>query len=231
VATNGADDNEGLWCDGGLRALVHSEVWSALTARGRPRVYGPGDVLVRQGDLGTHVLVLLDGLVKVARSGDDGSDVLLAVRGGGEVIGAMAAVDGAASSTSVTALGACRTRVLPASDFMAFVGTHDLALPLARHAVAWQRESEQICVELSTLPVSRRLVRILLRLAQTMGTEAGDAVAVDLGMPQEELARAIGASRSQVAADLARLRAEGILSTGRRRVLVRDPARLRAIDC
>lgn len=230
VAMIGADDSEALWSDGGFRALVHSDVWDELTAMGRSRVCEPGDVLVRQGDAGTHVVVLLSGLVKVSRCADDGSEVLLAVRGGGEIIGAMAAIDGGASSTTVSALGPCRTRVLVAADFVAFVLAHNLALPLLRHAAAWQRESEQICVELSTLPVSRRLVRMLLRLAQTMGTDAGDAVAVDLGMPQEELARAIGASRSQVAADLARLRAEGILSTGRRRVLLRDRARLRAID-
>jgi CRP/FNR family transcriptional regulator, cyclic AMP receptor protein len=55
-------------------------------------------------------------------------------------------------------------------------------------------------------------------------------VTVDLGLPQEELARAIGASRSQVAADLRRLRREGVVSTGRRRIVILDRDRLRALD-
>jgi CRP-like cAMP-binding protein len=218
------------WCDGGVRALVPDDTWAALTSRGWPRVYKAGDVLVRQGEVGTEVIVLMDGRVKSTRCENDGTEVLLAVRGVGEIIGGMAVIDAGLSSTTVWALGRCLTRVLPAGDFMAFVIASNLALPLLRHAAAQQRETEQICVELGTLSVSQRLVRMLLRLAEAMGTHGGSTVAVDLGMPQEELARAIGASRSQVAAHLAHLRAEGILSTARRRVLVRDPDRLRAID-
>lgn len=230
VAWDGEEDSESLWCDGGIRAHVSDEVWCQLASGGRLRVYAAGDVLVRQGDAGACVIVLLDGLVKATRCDEDGTDVLLAIRGSGEIVGEMAVIDASVSSTTVSALSRCRTRVLTAREFMAFVLANNLTLPLLRHAAARRRESEQICVELSTLPVSRRLVRMLLRLVQAMGTHSGDAIAVDIGMPQEELARAIGASRSQVAADLARLRAEGILSTGRRRVLVRDAARLRAID-
>jgi CRP/FNR family transcriptional regulator, cyclic AMP receptor protein len=230
VAWDGEEDSESLWCDGGVRAHLPDGVWSALGSRGRHRVYEAGDVLVRQGEAGARVVVLLDGLVKATRCDEYGTDVLLAIRGSGEVIGEMAVIDDGASSTTVSALVRCGTRVLSAEEFMAFVLANNLTLPLLRHAAARRRESERICVELSTLSVSRRLVRMLLRLVQAMGTHAGDAIALDIGMPQEELARAIGASRSQVAADLARLRAEGILSTGRRRVLVRDAARLRAMD-
>jgi CRP/FNR family cyclic AMP-dependent transcriptional regulator len=219
-----------LWCDGGVRALVSDDVWAALVSGGRQRTYEVGDVVLRQGDGRGHVVVLVDGLVKVARGQEDGGGVLLAIRGPGEIIGGMTVVDAGVSSATVSALVRCRAHVLAADEFMAFVAANDLALPLLRHAAVRQRESEDICVELSTLSVSRRLVRVLLRLAAAMGGRASDTVAVDLGLPQEELARAIGASRSQVAAALARLRADGIVATGRRRVLVRDPARLRALD-
>jgi CRP/FNR family transcriptional regulator, cyclic AMP receptor protein len=230
VASDGEDHRLCLWCDGGVRALVSDDVWAALTSCGRQRAYDAGDVVIRQGDDGTCVVVLIDGLVKVARCQEDGSEVLLAIRGPGEIIGGMAVIDAGVSSATVSALVRCRARVVAAGEFLAFVAANDLALPLLRHAAARQRESEDICVELSTLSVSRRLVRVLLRLAAAMGGRASETVAVDLGLPQEAIARAIGASRSQVAADLARLRADGILATGRRRVLVRDPTRLRALD-
>ena len=57
-----------------------------------------------------------------------------------------------------------------------------------------------------------------------------EPVTVDLGLPQEELARAIGASHSQVAAHLQRLRREGVVPTERRRIVILDRDRLRALD-
>lgn len=229
MARGGDSGAEAFWCDGGIRALVPDGVWAALASEGAGRRYETGEVLVAQGYPGARVIVLLEGRVKATRSEPDGTELLLGIRDAGEIIGEMSALGGVASAT-VTALRPCSTRILSAGAFLDFVRGRDLTLAMLRHAAARRRESEQIRVELTTLPVSRRLIRTLLRLMDAIGTPAGDAVAVDLGMPQEELARAIGASRSQLAASMARLRRDGILSTERRRVVIRHPARLRALD-
>jgi CRP-like cAMP-binding protein len=213
-----------------MRTLVSSDAWATLTAQGRPRLYQTGDVLVRQGELGTHVVVLIDGRVKAICSDEDGAEVLLAIRGPGDIINEMAVIDAGLTPSTVSALTPCLARVVLANEFLAFVSANDLALPLLRYATARRRESEQIRVELSTLPVSHRLIRMLLRLVEAMDSTVDGAVVVELGLPQEDLAHAIGASRSQVAAELARLRADGIVATGRCRLLIQDPGRLRAID-
>jgi len=230
MAWGGKGPESSFWCDGGIRALVSTGVWEALASQGVARRYRTGDIVVSQGHTGGRVIVLVDGRVKVTRNELDGTEVLLAIRDAGEIIGEMSALDSSATSATVSALRPCVTRVLAAGDFLSFVRAHDMVEALLRHAAARRRESEQIRVELTTLPVSRRLIRTLLRLTEAMGTPAGGGIAVDLGMPQEELARAIGASRSQLAASLAWLRVQGILSTQRRRVLVHDPVRLRALD-
>ncbi|MFD0856307.1 helix-turn-helix domain-containing protein, partial [Actinomadura adrarensis] len=51
----------------------------------------------------------------------------------------------------------------------------------------------------------------------------------DVGLSQVEIGQAVGLSRSVVASELARLREQGIVRTSRRRILVSDPARLRAL--
>jgi len=231
MAWGGKDAGSSFWCDGGIRALVSERVWEALAAQGMARRYRTGDVMVAQGHAGGgRVIVLVDGRVKVTRNEVDGTEVLLAIRDAGEIIGEMSAIDRGPASATVTALRPCAGRIMPVGDFLAFAGRHDLIRALMAHASARRRESEQIRVELTTLPVSRRLIRTLLRLSDAMGVRAGGTIAVDLGLPQEELARAIGASRSQLAASLARLREQGILTTERRRVLIHDPERLRALD-
>jgi DNA-binding transcriptional regulator LsrR (DeoR family) len=52
---------------------------------------------------------------------------------------------------------------------------------------------------------------------------------VDVGLGQSEIGQAVGLSRSVVAAELAKLRDQGIVRTARRRIIITDPARLRAL--
>jgi CRP/FNR family cyclic AMP-dependent transcriptional regulator len=220
-----------MWCDSGVRSRVPVEVWRALASEGMQRSFQTGHRLIIEGVTDTRVFVLTEGRVKVTSNEEDGTEVLLAIRGAGDIVGERAAIDQGLRSATVTALRPCTTRVLSAREFMHFVDAHDLGMTMLRLAVSRQRESQQIRVELSTLSVSRRLVRVLLRLVQAVDGGAVGPVAVDLGMPQEELARAIGASRGQVAAHLSRLRAAGIVSTSRRRIVVLDPDRLYVLDC
>jgi len=225
-----------VWCDAGVRSLLSDDLWKQLTALGRKRTYDTGARLIGEGEEDTHVIVLLDGRVKVTCSEQDGTEVLLSIRGDGDIVGERAAIDQDVRSASVTALRPCTARVLSAEEFFAFVDAHDLARPLLRLAVVRQREGQRIRVELTTLAVSQRLVRTLLRLGDAMGSTAAgtgigeEPVAVDLGLSQEELARAIGASRSQVAACLRRLRRECVISTGRRRIVILDRDRLHRQD-
>jgi CRP-like cAMP-binding protein len=219
------------WCDGGLCALVSRELWEALLRGGVRRSHAAGEALLRQGERGTHVLVLVDGRVKVTCLEANGMEVLLAIRGPGEILGEMSALDGGVASATVTALCLCQVHRMTARSFTDFVrGNDDLAVTLLRHSSVRRRESEEMRMELSTLTVAGRLGRMLVRLMDAIGIRTGEGIAVDLGVTQDELARAIGASRSQVAARLAWLRGDGVLTTGRRSVVVRDPARLRRLD-
>jgi CRP-like cAMP-binding protein len=194
------------------------------------RVYETGEQLIAEGQASTYVVVLTAGRVKVTCNEEDGTEVLLAIRGPGDIVGERAAIDLDVRSATVTALRRCTARVLSAEQFLHFVDSHALSRAMLRFAVSRQRESQHIRVELSTLPVSRRLVRALLRLTDALDPTSQGPIAVDLGIPQEDLARAIGASRSHVAAHLARLRDREILSTARRRIVVLDRERLRAMD-
>jgi CRP/FNR family cyclic AMP-dependent transcriptional regulator len=212
-----------------MRSLLAPEQWTALASAGTARTYEPGERLMTEGELGTFVVVLLEGRVKSTCCEDDGTEVLLSIRGAGDVLGERSVIDWAVRSATVTARRRCSTRFLTASQFMELLHEH-LAEVTQRLAVSRQREGQTIRVEVSTLSVLRRLVRTLLRLVEAMDNASAGPVAVDLGIPQEELARAIGASRAQVAANLRLLRSAGIVSTGTRRIVTLDPTRLRAAD-
>jgi CRP/FNR family cyclic AMP-dependent transcriptional regulator len=219
-----------MWCDAGVRSMLSDALWTTLLSLGTARTYGMGERLLTEGELDTRVIVILDGRVKVMCAEEDGSETLLAIRGTGDVVGERSAIDGGPRSATVTALRRCSTRVLMAHEFMRFLQVHNLLDAMLRLSVSRQREAQLIRVEISTLPIRRRLIRTLVRLVEAVNSPTGGPVTLDLGIGQEELARAIGASRSQIAIHLARLRDARVLSTSRRRIIVLDPARLRVID-
>jgi CRP/FNR family cyclic AMP-dependent transcriptional regulator len=213
----------------GLFELLPSEAWQALLRKGRVRTHPRGDVLLRQGDDGVHVLLLTAGRVKVTRIERDGRELLLAVRGPGEALGELSAWDGSKRSATVTAVAPSTTYIVSARHFrqtMEEYGAADLAL---RHVLARLREGEDIRAELVEPSAALRVIRILVRLGSALAGDADGPLTLHLGLSQEELARAVGLSRSAFAAELAALRTRGFVSTGRQRVVIHDLQGLRDV--
>jgi CRP/FNR family transcriptional regulator, cyclic AMP receptor protein len=200
----------------GLGAKIPPEAWHALLVNGSPRQYRGGEVLVRQGEPGRYVLALTSGLVKVTRVEPDGHELVLAVRGRGEIIGEITYLDSQERSATVTAIVGCLTYMVPEARFRRIVGEFNMGDAILRHVTARLRESEDIRLELSSLAPRRRIARMLLRF------RVGEYCALS----QWDIAKAVGLSRSAVTGELAWLRVHGLVSTGRGRVTITDLARL-----
>lgn len=207
----------------GLAFLLPRDVWQALIASGAARHYRQGEILMRQGDDGSHVFILAAGRVKITRVDSEGNELLLAVRGIGDIVGELAVLGGGMRSATVTALVPCVTYVLSAASFLRIIREKRVEEILFRYLIARHRESDDLRAELAGLPALQRVARALLRFVAVAG---GDRL--DLDLSQEELAAAAGLSRASVAAALAVLRQRGMIATGRRRLVIKDLASLRA---
>lgn len=198
-----------------------------LLAAGRPVVAPARTHLLREGDTEGRVFVLLDGWVRVMTVSLEGHDLLLAVRGAGELIGELAALRAATRSATVIALTPVRAVRFAAGDLMTLLGERPgiglaLMADLAEKVVDAGRQLNLR----STESTEERLVALLRRLVVDVGKPGDGGTIVDLPLSQEDLAGLIGASRESVARALCRLRADGIVSTQWRRIVVRDPAAL-----
>lgn len=141
------------------------QLWVQLRDLAPLRIRPARSVLLRQGDPGTHVILLSEGSALVTLTGSDGERTLLAVRGPGELLGELSVLDAKPRSASVIAAEACRIHLIPAADFLAFVDRNGLLNSLLRHAIARIREAEAVRLELATACVPVRLAGALGRLA------------------------------------------------------------------
>lgn len=199
----------------GLGAALPTQAWAELLACGTIRRYRAGAVLLQQGSRGSYVLALAEGRVMVTRIAASGQELIVAICDPGEILGDMTILDQTLRTATVTALSPCTVRVMSSEQFGALIRRHDAADAVARHAFARVRDAEQARFEISALPVAQRLACALVRL-----TASGSANAI--GLSQDQLARLIGSSRNAVVGALAALRTQGVITTSRRHLIVRD---------
>ncbi|QDN83296.1 Crp/Fnr family transcriptional regulator [Streptomyces sp. S1A1-7] len=190
--------------------MLGEQLWVQLREVAPQRVRPARSVLLRQGDPGTHVILLASGSTLITLTGSSGERMLLAVRGEGELLGELAVLDSQPRTASVIAAEACHIHIIPATDFLAFVDKHDLLALLLRHAIARVREAEAVRLELATASVPARLASALSRLVGVASTTASELA---VRLTQAELSQMIGASRNAVGAALKPWREHGWLDT------------------
>ncbi|MFD9721985.1 Crp/Fnr family transcriptional regulator [Streptomyces sp. NPDC059076] len=210
-------------------SLVSSDVWHDLIERGHRRSYRSQAVLLAQGESPDGVIALVDGLVKVVQGNEAGEQLTLMLRGPGEVLGEMGVLLDRPRSATVTAVRPCSGVVMAAHAFRGYVARHRLEPVVYRLSVDRLNSQERLRADLAHLPPLARLARVVVHLADEVGRRHKDSgIVVELGIPREDLATMASMSRSSAHAALARLQSDGIVTLGRRRLIVNDPALLRA---
>src|SRR5262249_31328522 len=150
-----------------------------LMALGSQRRYESGQPLFIEGDLGGNVLIVESGFVKVFSSRRDGASVLLAVRGPGEVLGDLSAIDKQPRSASGTALGPVVAQVIPVDDFRSFLAeTPGAGLALLRLVVRRMRDSDRLRVEFGERDALGRVAMRLVELASAIGERSEEGIRI-----------------------------------------------------
>lgn len=211
----------------GLRGLLPVSEWAGLVQSGIRHTYLRGDHLIRQGDEGQWILLLVSGRAKVVFAAADGSEVLLAVRGPGDILGEFALRDAGPRSASVLAIEPCIAYLLAAAAFRGFVRRHASEPRLDRYIGAKLRESTEHSWRLSTQRPETQLAGLMLAVSAAAGPDHPDPYSVP--MTQEELARGLGLSRSSVTAVLAGWKQRGLILVGRSVLRIADVDGLRGV--
>lgn len=199
-----------------------------LLTRGRRRHFPARSVLFFDGDVGTDVLVIVAGEVKVSLT-VDGREVVLDVLGPGELLGELAAIDPGRRSATATAITDVDARAIAGPAFAEFLEAHPaVAVELLRLVSARLRGASRRQVEYGALDavgrVCARLVELMERFGQT--TDAG--VVIGGPLTQSDIAAWAGLSREAVVKALHSLRAVGWVETTGRSITVVDAGAVRA---
>jgi CRP-like cAMP-binding protein len=205
-------------------------VGAALARPATRRGYRPGDYLCHEGDQSNHVIVVMNGHVRVLSHTIDDREVVIGVRAAGDIIGEQAALDDGPRSATLQALDQVEVITLSGSRFAALCQKHaQVAWALLRVFSGRLREIGRQRAEYGGGSSSRRVYAQLLELALQYGRSNGSGIEIRHESTQQQLAANAATSRESYARALRDLRERGIISTGRGWIRVHLPDELRRL--
>jgi CRP/FNR family transcriptional regulator, cyclic AMP receptor protein len=206
-----------------FEGLPRSEI-SRLLGHLHERPVPAGTNLLVAEQPGEAVYVILTGSVKVYALSPDGTEVVLAVLGAGEILGEMSAADSVGRSASVVTLEETHLLWMDRRTFRASVDSSAiLARNLAEVLSRRVRVANSRLISLASLDVPGRVASELLSLAREYGQAIPEGVLIPMRLTQADLAALVGASRVSVNQALGQFRKHELVSIGKDgRVSLRD---------
>jgi CRP/FNR family transcriptional regulator, cyclic AMP receptor protein len=209
-------------------ASLSPEERDALRAPGVVRSFPRGTALFHERQTADRVLVLLQGCVKLSCLSESGKEVVLAIRGPGDLLGELAAIDGEPRSATATALEQVEALSVSTRDFLLFLEAHPrVSLTIMAMLSRRLRDADRKRVEFAAEDTMTRVAARIVELSERFGDEVARGLEIELPISQEELAGWTGCSRDSVVNALQAMRGLGWIETQRRRILVRDVDALR----
>lgn len=210
-----------------LRQLGQQDA-EELVRRARRRRIAKSQPILRAGAAGDEVVIVLSGRVRLVAYGAEQREVVIAIRGPGELLGEMATLGGQRRTASAVALDDVEAGFLHGDEFRTFLRDRpDAALVLIRMLVRRLGEASRDLVDLATQDSVGRVAKRLLDLAEDHGVPADRGTRIELSLTQDELARWTGATRETVSRALRLMRQLGWVATDHRTITVLDEEALR----
>ena len=203
-----------------------------LTLLPSPLSYPVGTVLMEQGGDPGDVFYVEEGLAKLVRTGPDGREQILGLRGPGWFLGAALVLTFRAHPASAVAVTPCRLRRLTRQAFLDLMAKHE--------ALSWhvhQMHSREVLsqfqqmADLGTATSRQRLERFLRRFTGA-GPANGNGGGVRLTLPLKrwELASLLAVTPEHLSRLLRQLRDDGVIRVTNGTIVVPDVHRLAADD-
>src|SRR3954471_6408514 len=195
-----------------------------------PRRFEPRQVVFREGDDSDTCYVVRTGHARAVREHGDGRQITLATFGPGDIFGELAMFDAERRSATVEAVDDLEAVAILGADMRHLMRRHpDISVKLVIALGRRLREANERLARQSFQTVQSRVATVLSDLvaqAHSEGQPSTGGSDVLVVSTQAELAQLAGSSRESASRFLAVLERAGIITQGRGKLVIHDPAAL-----
>ena len=192
--------------------------------------YARGELVFHQGESVATFYVVAVGRLRVSQATADGTQVIMAYLGPGEMAGYAALSGGETYSGTVSAVDDSALIGWTRDAIQALMARHP---KIAMNAVAIlgnrYHETQVRLRELATESVEQRIAHAIERLAAQAGRRSAQGIEIAFPLTRQDLAELAATTLHTVSRTLSTWEKQGIVLSGRRRVVICRPDTLNAI--
>jgi CRP-like cAMP-binding protein len=210
-----------------LFATLDPEDLERVAALAVPRGFEAGQIVFREGDASDTCYIVRAGRARAVREHPDGRTITLADFGPGDIFGELAMFEDELRSATVEAVRDTEVVAVLGPDMRRLMVEHPqisvrLVIALGRRL----RDTNERLARQSFQTVQSRVAGVLHDLVSEAIAAGAPPQEVLVTATQADLAKLAGSSRESASRFLAVLERAGVISQGRGRLIVHDPAAL-----
>lgn len=201
---------------------------STLEEKHNPNVFKKDEFIYFPNEASLNIYMIAEGRVKIGTYLSDGKEIVKSILGKGEIFGELALAGEDRRSDFAQAMDD-RTRVCP----MTIDGLRELmkeneqlSLKIFKILGFRLRKMERRIESLVFKDARTRIVEFLKEMAEEKGQKVGFEMMIKNHLTHKDIASLTGTSRQTVTTVMNELRDQNIINFDRRRILIRDMARL-----
>ncbi|WP_027132541.1 Crp/Fnr family transcriptional regulator [Geminicoccus roseus] len=198
-------------------------VLAVATVRQLPK----GVAAFEQGAAATEFFVLLHGRLRVMHTTSDGQQMIVRHVNPGEIFGLAKVMQRTSYPGTASAIVDSVALAWPTCQWEKFLAQSPVLAANALSLIGQRlQEADARLRELATEEVERRVAHALLRLAKQAGTRTEEGVLINFPLTRQDIAEMTGTTLHTVSRVMSRWEARGLVASGRKRVVLRDPHQL-----
>lgn len=211
--------------------LIHSSLFHDLSRNelaevvrvAHEREVGRDEYFFHEGDPAHVLYILTQGQARLVQVTPEGSQVILKFIAAGDMFGGVAFLGEAAYPASAQAVEDSAAATWDGETIAHLMEQHPrIAMNALHHLAQRVQELQDRVRELATQRVERRIANTLVRLAQQSGQSTPEGVLIDMPLSRQDLAELTGTTLYTVSRVLSRWEQEGLVESGRERILIRS---------
>jgi CRP/FNR family cyclic AMP-dependent transcriptional regulator len=209
-----------------LFASCSEDELAAIILHGTLQTHAKGKEIMRQGDEGDSLFILLTGAARISMVSSNGREIILDYAEPGSVIGEIALLDGGERTATVTAIEPVQGLRLSRASFEAIIAQHSgMGLRILRELARRLRQANGTIESDRAFTSGPRLARFLRRLTIDGSTDGR----LRLDLSQSELGMFAGMSREQINRQLGAWSDAGVIELNGGRIKILDSTLLSEI--